>query len=140
MADEIRRNTKEEEVSISLLDEDRNSRKNQVRVFKTMPSFDDTVSLLRSRLVTLSSYLLNRKGKLSSCLGISKMAVFRIMLVRQHFLQSNAIIRWQWWTGGAGGVRTHDSQELLRVMFYLYNYMYFPIKFGLFHTSQSVFQ
>ncbi|KAG5542490.1 hypothetical protein RHGRI_022137 [Rhododendron griersonianum] len=48
MADEIRRNTKEEEVSISLLDEDRNSRKNQVRVFKTMPSFDDTVSLLRS--------------------------------------------------------------------------------------------
>lgn len=80
MADEIRRNTKEEEVSISLLDEDRNSRKNQVRVFKTMPSFDDTVSLLRSRLVTLSSYLLNRKGKLSSGLGISKMAVFRIML------------------------------------------------------------
>ncbi|XP_058225525.1 uncharacterized protein LOC131334504 [Rhododendron vialii] len=50
MADEIRRNTKEEEVSISLLDEDRNSRKNQVRVFKTMPSFDDTVSLLRSSL------------------------------------------------------------------------------------------
>ncbi|KAI8548992.1 hypothetical protein RHMOL_Rhmol07G0316400 [Rhododendron molle] len=50
MADEIRRTTKEEEVRISLLDEDRNSRKNQVRVFKTMPSFDDTVSLLRSSL------------------------------------------------------------------------------------------
>ncbi|KAF7138447.1 hypothetical protein RHSIM_Rhsim07G0251300 [Rhododendron simsii] len=50
MADEIRRNSKEEEVSISLLDEDRNSRKNQVRAFKTIPSFDDTVSLLRTSL------------------------------------------------------------------------------------------
>lgn len=65
MADEIRRNTKlEEDVSISLLNEDGNSRTNQVRVFKTMPSFGDSVSLLRSRLVTLSSSLLNRRREI----------------------------------------------------------------------------
>ncbi|GMP44602.1 hypothetical protein CsSME_00013466 [Camellia sinensis var. sinensis] len=37
-----------EEAKLSLLDEDEDS-KNNFKIFKTMPSFDDTVSLLRSR-------------------------------------------------------------------------------------------
>ncbi|KAH7846850.1 hypothetical protein Vadar_018840 [Vaccinium darrowii] len=53
VTDEIRRNAAKEEdqgsITVSLLDEDKNSRKN-VRVFKTMPSVGDTVSLLRSSL------------------------------------------------------------------------------------------
>lgn len=55
VTDEIRRNAAKEEdqgsITVSLLDEDKNSRKN-VRVFKTMPSVGDTVSLLRSRWLT----------------------------------------------------------------------------------------
>ncbi|PSS17981.1 Hippocampus abundant transcript 1 protein [Actinidia chinensis var. chinensis] len=43
-----RRNSKEE-VIVPLLDEHKDSR-NNVRVFKTMPSFDDSISLLRSSL------------------------------------------------------------------------------------------
>ncbi|KAL6995917.1 hypothetical protein U1Q18_006051, partial [Sarracenia purpurea var. burkii] len=42
-----RRKVKGEEASVSLLDECEDSRRN-FRIFKTMPSFDDTLSLLRS--------------------------------------------------------------------------------------------
>ena len=52
-----RRNSKEE-VIVPLLDEHKDSR-NNVRVFKTMPSFDDSISLLRSRSDSLSLSLSN---------------------------------------------------------------------------------